>query len=240
MYHVTPFTENAGSLQGRLGNLAGGIIYLGTASNFFRRSRLLLDTYRFESIFLYVDIEGTIGKSEITAGKAVTDSLETRNIVIRSDSQFRIYTTKILSECLKLNGERYITAMVTDSQVEQATERVMQAISNFRDEGVSIRGIDVSADSLDQITRANAIIQSNKRQQSRISLANQEQKKAIGIRKDAGADFPPQESEADISTTEADTKECPRCAEIIRAKAVYCRFCGFEIGSPAGEHPVNE
>lgn len=30
-------------------------------------------------------------------------------------------------------------------------------------------------------------------------------------------------------------KECPRCAEVIRAKAVVCRFCGHEmaLGSAA-------
>jgi hypothetical protein len=208
------------SFQNVLGKLIAGIIFLGTGSNFFTRAHLLFSNYQFESVFAYFDITGTIGKSEITAGKAITDSIETKNIVLRSDSQFKIYTTRFLSESYSLNGERYVTAMIMDEKVEEITHRVLQTIKDFKEEGVSVRGIDVTSESINKITQANLMIDKAKKS-SRSLLSSGEQKKIIQNTEISVND--------NITQSANDTKECPRCAETVKAKAKICRFCNYEF-----------
>ena len=220
-----------------------------TGRNFFIRAHLLLNTFKYESLVTMVEVEGTIGKTEITAGKAITDSLETKNVVIRSDSQLRLYTTKVLTENYSLRGARYISAMIIDSKARDAEERLLNTINNFRDEGVSVRGIDVTSESLNQIAQANIMIQNAKRGHGKALDANDQPPPRIlsdgtddtGRTQHAETVEEPEEKynatmndQADNTSQhspdpQSDTKECPMCAETVKAKAKICRFCNYRF-----------
>ncbi|MBS4057373.1 MAG: hypothetical protein KGZ82_08660 [Bacteroidales bacterium] len=207
-------------IQSYLGNFFAGLIFLYLAGSFISRAFILNNIFKYDSVFTFIDVSGSIGKSEITAGKAITDSIETKNVVIRSDSQFRIYTTRFLSESYSLNGSRYVTAMITDDNIHLITEKLLQTINNFKAEGVSVRGIDISSESLNQITRANLLIHDSRKNTK--SLPPSPDQKAIQSKSN--------ESINTVSSQDStDVKECPRCAETIKARAKMCRFCNFEF-----------
>jgi hypothetical protein len=204
-----------------IGDFSAGVIFLGTAGTFFSRSYLLFSIYQFESVFIYLEATGNIGKSEITAGRSITDSIETRNIVIRSDSQFKIYTTRLLSECYHIQGERFITAMIVDQQVDEIAQKIIETIRGFKEEGVQIRGVDVSTESLNKITMVNLMIEEAKKSTNALSSST------VSNLNLTDPNSGPQGSATLLPGN--DNKECPRCAEIIKAKAKVCRFCNFEF-----------
>ncbi|NWF50633.1 MAG: hypothetical protein HXY49_08830 [Ignavibacteriaceae bacterium] len=140
-----------------------GIIYSNIGLGFFAKAHLLFGTFRFESILIFLEIEGSFGRSEIRAGKAINDSFESRNTVVRSDFQVKQYVVKALTENYTIEGNRFIIGMIQDDESIQAKNILNEAIIGFRDSGVSIRGVDLSSASVSEMAKANIIYQQNAR-----------------------------------------------------------------------------
>jgi len=144
-------------------SLLTGIIYSKIGLSFFTKAHLLFGTFRYESVLIFLEVEGSYGSSEIRAGKAINDSFESKNKVVRSDFQVKQYVVKALTENYTIEGNRFIIGMILDDEAIKAKNILNKAIINFRDSGVSIRGIDLSSGGVSEMAKANIIYQQNAR-----------------------------------------------------------------------------
>ena len=115
----------------------------GLMGSFFSISR----TYRFESVMVYVEVEGIYGKVPVNGGRAAVDAAAPTGIIVRSDCLFKVYTTKLTTEIYTLQGKRHIIKMTVERDSEKAGELVAGAIEGFERDGVSVQGIETSSGS---------------------------------------------------------------------------------------------
>lgn len=224
-----------GTALAYVGSLAVGITYANTGKGFLNHALYLLNSFRFESTLVYVWVEGTFGRTEVKAGRAITDSFETSNIVVRSDSHVRTYTSRLLTETDALEdssreepalmGRRSVVGMSADSEAQRALRLAEECVERFEKAGVVLRAIDVGAGSVQEIAQTNIAYH----QAKQIAASQAPERMAITgkvgeeermlLEGDTDAPGPVDSS--------ADTKICPDCAETVKAKARKCRFCGY-------------
>lgn len=135
------------------------IVYSKIGSRFFENAYILLNTYRYESVIIYLELEGTFSRSEVTSGKGITDSFQSKNIVIRSDFLIRQYIAKSLTENIGIDDQRSIIGMAMDEDARNIKSIVDRTIENFRDSGVALRGIDLKSAGTSDMAKANLAYQ---------------------------------------------------------------------------------
>lgn len=122
----------------------------------------LIQKFRWKSVVIYAELEGSVGKTEIRAGRGMSDSFESSNTVIRSDCQVRVYAATIISENKEIGDPRDIIALHRTSASDQALQTVMGAIKDFEAAGVRIRGIDLNTEAISSTARANIMVEGHK------------------------------------------------------------------------------
>ncbi|HUR63375.1 MAG TPA: zinc ribbon domain-containing protein [Candidatus Thermoplasmatota archaeon] len=193
-----------------------GIGLLSFGLGFLKDARRLTQKFRWESTALVVDAEGSTGKAEIVAGRAQSDSFESKNTVIRSDCKFRWYAGKVVSESSDLNGVRVVTAVLHDTDSHKILEITESAVEAFRSKGVRVREIEFQDPSPQNILRANVTAV---------------QAKAQGLR--AARDEPVSASLGSASPSVAlAAKFCTQCGTgVTQGAALFCSACGAKLGS---------
>ncbi|MCP4146152.1 MAG: CHAT domain-containing protein [bacterium] len=117
---------------GYLWALVKGAILLFCGRAFLESANTIFRTDYFESVMVYINIEGISRRTIVKVGKTVPDSIETRKTVVRSDCHFRVYTAKLLTEIDKKEGKRQVIKAMIDKNSENAKKMVTAAIAKFK------------------------------------------------------------------------------------------------------------
>ncbi len=224
----------------------GAFFLLGSAKETIGQAEHFLSVFRFRSLGVVVSVQGTFGRAGVKVGKAIRDSIESENVIVRSDSAIVGYIARIESESSGLMGVRSVISMSADPLSELVRSTLEQWFEAFRARGSDIVGIDLRSEKVRDLVQANvaidaqrtgaketARIQASQRAGadsklskplsegvSRIEERNQEPPRML---------HPPSAGRTDLP--DEDSKVCPDCAERVRLAARRCRFCGYDFAT---------
>lgn len=209
-----------------------GAVLLKNGRRFLSNAWRVLGRFIFRSHVFDIEFTGTFYKAEIGSGMSRDDSLRSTSMAIRSEAVLRYYAATCVSEAVGL-GKRDLLETRVDPELKGRVNEFKATLEGHQDKGAKLIGIDMQGSrAVGDLVRGNIAIQSAKAARTGDAGAARDLSltggaKALEDGGQAGA---------------VETKECPECAETVKAKAVKCRFCGyrFEGGSDGEDGPEQD
>jgi hypothetical protein len=200
---------------------------------FIQYGRMLLESTEFKSVGLLVQIRGTLSRADIKVGKSIADSIESSNIVVRSDFTASFWAAELTSEAARLDSKRNLLALERTAEAHQWMEYFRNEIENLRGEGVRPIGIDLEGQDVGELVNANlrvSELRSGAIERAQLEAGVQGSEEALLIEAEGGRENDEeQDGIAPFPHGADEYKECPDCAEMVRARARICRFCGYQF-----------
>lgn len=197
---------------------------------YYKQALDLIRSARFLSIGILINVTGDLSRADINVGKAATDSMESRNVSARSNFTARFWAAELVSEARNAAEARDLLALNQTEESLVWVDHFKQGIHLLRDERVTPAGINFKSQELDEINRTNTAIFADRARAMAPSVSSNFLVAApLQISQDATPTTPVEAQAEAPSANREETKECPQCAEIVRARAKKCRFCGHEF-----------
>jgi hypothetical protein len=231
------FAEDAASAGNALmflnwiGQLLAGLLVNALGMRMVDGMGNVLNTYRFRSTAVLLDIKGNFARSQVRIGKVISDSIESENLVVRSDCSISGYTAKLLTESRGLKGLRTIIGMAVDDSTMNVQEIIGEWLERFEKRGATIVGVDLKDHKLIEMVQANIGVASSQAKAVRAANALLESLDPVpppALIAEASAEQPVAAQE----DPSGQTKVCPEGAETVKAAALKCRFCGYRFDEP--------
>lgn len=211
----------------------GATAWIATRSGtyFNRQARKLFEATRFRSPAILIECAGNLSRADVRVGKSMADSIESSSIVVRSDFTARFWAAELISEAARLDEPRELLALNATPESQKWVDLFEREIYKLRAEGVQPLKVELATEEVSQIVDANVAISAGREaatKRAQLQSASEES---------APPAFPGQ-AQAQLESGEPPDpsvpipdgwKECPDCAEIVRARARKCRFCGYRF-----------
>jgi hypothetical protein len=121
------------------------LLIAGVGPLLVQTTRLMAGVYHYRSTVVYVEIDGSFTRSEVNVGKARTDSIESRNLVVRSNLVLRYFVAEVASESLGLNATRRLIALDSTASTDAVLPMLQAVLQDQLDAGVAPVSIDLGA-----------------------------------------------------------------------------------------------
>jgi hypothetical protein len=192
-------------------------------------ANILFNTFRFQSYIYVAALTGTASRTEIAVGRGVHDSIESRNVVMRSDMRVEYAAADVISEATPLDGRRAIVSFRDEPRLRDGLEYFREALSLFGEKGVRVRGIELGDKVAAGVMNANIELAARReaaRQQAigsahQAQLSNARAAQLHGGTPD-GVTLPP------LPEPAAD-RFCTNCGAPRKPNARFCGTCGSDF-----------
>jgi hypothetical protein len=121
------------------------LLVAGVGPLLVQTARLMTGVYHYRSTVVYVEIGGSFTRSEVNVGKARTDSIESRNLVVRSNLVLRYFVAEVASESLDLNATRRLIALDSTASTDAMLPTLQAVLRDQLEAGVAPVSIDLGA-----------------------------------------------------------------------------------------------
>ena len=199
---------------------------------------MLFMSVKFQSTAILMDLTGTLFRADVKVGNSIADSIESSSVVVRSDFTAHFFSAELVSEASQLDTERELLAIDKTQESLEWIGFFREGINILREEGVKHVGVDLSSDEVREIAQANignSAHRSSAIERAQLEAAHGGEEPLKLLEELHEGKEEPEEEIDQASETEPEVdqsveyKECPDCAEMVRARARKCRFCGYRF-----------
>ncbi|MFW6102002.1 MAG: hypothetical protein ACOC90_11510 [Bacteroidota bacterium] len=219
-----------------------GLIAISMANKFYRAAQDMCNRYLFKSHVVSLELDTSYTSSKIGYGDGRGSQLYGNRPRIQSQTFIKVLSATIISESEGLRGRRVIVSSTTPEDLVQRTKELQADILTYEDTEGTLPGVDLTGKGFQTMAQANILLTSEmaaaqKKGDSKETHFNNE-KVLPGINK-------LQQGESDANQDESgpelkpDEMECPFCCEVIKKRAVICRFCNRTLDNENPENPEN-
>jgi hypothetical protein len=208
------------------------LLFLHEAQRFRTQATFLLSILQFRSVGVLLSMAGDMTKASVRVGRAMTDSLESENVTTRSNFTGQFWAAELISEARHLAASRHLLLVRPTEEALKWLETLQTGLRHLRDERVRPMGIDLASDEASDLARVNQLLYKDR---MRAPVARASLPEIDAFEPPLLSAVPPHAHDAPDGSVGPDDemKECPECAEKIRARAKKCRFCGFRFDEVA-------
>lgn len=206
---------------------------------FADQAYLLFDSAWFSSTAILIDFAGNLSRADVRVGKSVADSIESSNLVVRSDFTANFWSAELISEASSLTAERELLALKQTPESMKWVAFFRREINSLRDEGVQPIRVDVQSQGVGDIMQSNlqvSTLRAGAMEKAQIQASQQGTDAALPdllkplVGSGQAATTAPNSAKSSGEDDDPEGwKVCPECAEKVRARARKCRFCGYRF-----------